>query len=244
MFQMKKSIEKTYGSALRGVMSAVNPLKKKVLKTHCTIHKFINIQAIDIMKNEGYEEQYNFFRDKILPLNEGVTWADQDFKSSNHFYHFSSGKGLYGFSNALAECKKYYNKALSYVKVGDINKAMFYFGAACHLIQDSTVPHHVNNKLLNSHRNFEVWIIKKFLSDYSFINEKGILRYNGLEQYIKNNALIANNIHLKHINIVEREERYAKVAAAILKEAQSTTAGFMLDFYDKLKELNAIKNEK
>ena len=62
-----------------------------------------------------------------------------------------------GFSNALEECKKYYNTTLNYTKAGDFNEALFYFGAACHLIQDATVPQHVNNKLLKSHRKFELW---------------------------------------------------------------------------------------
>lgn len=231
---MKERIEKTYGKALRGMMSAVNPIKKKILKTHCTIHKFINIQAIEILKNEGYIKEYEFFKAHIKPLNEGVTWADQDFKSSNHFYHFSIGKGLYGFSDALTEFKKYYNKSLAYYKVNEVDKALFFLGSSCHLIQDMTVPHHVNNKLLNSHRNFEMWIIKRFLSDYSFLIDEGIVRYKVADDYIKSNALFANNIFLKYLNISNKEERYGKVAAAIIKEAQNTTAGFLLDYYSEI----------
>lgn len=231
---MKDNIEKTYGRAMRGVMFAVNPIKKKIMKTHCTIHKFINIQAIEILKNEGYGEAHEFFKLYIKPINEGVTWADQDFKSSNHFYHFSEGKGLYGFSNALTECNKYYNKSTAYYKVKEIDKAMFFLGASCHLVQDMTVPHHVNNRLLDSHRGFEMWIIKRFLSDYAFLIDKGIVQYKTIEDYIKSNALFANNIYLKYLSTENKEERYAKMAAIILKEAQNTTAGFLLDYYNKI----------
>jgi phospholipase C len=235
---MKKTIEQTYGKALRGVMTAVNPIKKKIIKTHCTIHKFINIQAISIIKNEGYEKEYEFFKTHIKPLNEGVAWADQDFKSSNHFYHFTKGTGLYGFSNAMAECKKYYSKSLAYMKLGEVEKSFFFLGAACHLIQDMTVPHHVNNNLLNSHRQFELWIIKRFMSDYSFLIDKGILRYKVLDDYIKTNALVANNVYIKFMNVKDRDERYGKMAATIIKEAQNSTAGFLLDYYD------AVHSEK
>ena len=110
---MKRKLEKTYGSALKGVFYAVNPLKKKLLKTNCTVHKYINIRGLELLKIEGYEKEYKFFKKYIGNLNEGVSWADQDFKSSNHFYHFNKNKGLFGFSNALTECERYYKKAIT-----------------------------------------------------------------------------------------------------------------------------------
>lgn len=233
---MSNKIEKTYGSALRGLFHAVNPLKKKFLKTYCTVHKFIIIQALEILKNDGYMEEYEFYKENIIYLNDGVSWADQDFKSSNHFYHFSKGRGLYGFSDALMECKKYYNKSLDYLKEDNIEASLFYFGAACHLIQDVTVPQHVNNKLLKSHRKFELWIISKLMSDYSFMANEGVVRYKRLDDYIINNAFLANNTYLKNLVIMDREKRYGNVASAILHEAQRTTAGFMVDYYEIIKE--------
>ncbi|WP_298838286.1 zinc dependent phospholipase C family protein, partial [Clostridium sp.] len=161
---MKKQFEATYGKTLRGLMVTINPIKKRIMKTHCIVHKFINIQAIEILKNKGYTEVNTFYKYYVKELNKGVTWADQDFKSSNHFYHHITGTGLYGFSNALTEFNKYYKYALKFVEAGDIRQAMFYFGAACHLIQDATVPQHVNNKLLKNHRNFELWIIGRLMS--------------------------------------------------------------------------------
>jgi phospholipase C len=233
---MKKNIESTYGKALKGLMFAVNPVKKAVLKTHCTVHKYINVQAIQILKNEQYVEQHEFYKNHVKALNHGVTWADQDFKSSNHFYHYKEGKGLYGFSDALTECKKYYEKALGYMEAGDVEKSLFYFGAACHLVQDTTVPQHVNNKLLKSHRQFELWIISRLMSDYSFSVDHGIKRFNGLEEYIKTNAALANNTYIKFRDVKLLEERYHKIASAILKQAQVTTAGIMLDFFEDIKK--------
>ena len=117
---MKHGIEKTYGSAVKGIFFAVNPLKKRIMKTNCTVHKFIIIQAIEILKINGYSKEYDFFRKYVRALNIGVTWADQDFKSSNHFYHITRGRGLYGFSDALTECKKYYSKSMQFLKSGEI----------------------------------------------------------------------------------------------------------------------------
>lgn len=239
---MGNRIEKTYGTALKGLFHAVNPLKKKFLKTYCTVHKFIMLQSLDILKNNKYEDAYNFFKENLSKLNEGTTWADQDFKSSNHFFHFSKGKGLYGFSNALLECKKYHRKSLEYLEKGDLNKSMFFLGAACHLIQDVTVPQHVNNKLLKSHRRFELWIISKLLNDYSFMAEDEIVRYSNLDEYIVNNSFLANNTYIKYINIKNREEKYNKIAAIVLKEAQKTTAGFLLDYYEDVKNKESFLN--
>lgn len=237
---MRNKIERTYGNALRGIFSAVNPLKKKILKTHCTVHKFIMIKAIEILKNDGYEKEYNFFRAHVKSLNAGVTWADQDFKSSNHFYHITKGRGLYGFSDALTECKKYYNKSINYLNSEDIGRALFFFGSACHLVQDATVPQHVNNRLLKNHREFELWIISRLMTDYSFEAKSGVLIYETLDDYIKNNAIMANSTYIKHLNIQSRDERYGKVASDILKEAQRTTAGLMVKYYDQIKKCKIL----
>lgn len=233
---MRKRIEKTYGNALRGVFYAVNPFKKKIVKTHCTVHKFIILQSLEILKNDGYEEEHDFFCKYVKKLNEGVTWADQDFKSSNHFYHIGKERGLYGFSDAMKECEKYYSYADHYLDINEIEKAMFYFGAACHLVQDVNVPQHVNNKLLKSHRAFELWIISRLFSDYSFVAKDKVVLYNTVEDYIKNNAILANSTYLKYYKIENRDERYGAIASDILKEAQRTTAGFMILFYKHINE--------
>ena len=143
MIFMLKKIEKTYGTTVKGAFKIVNPIKKRVIKTHCLVHKFINYQAVEILKKENYNEQYEFYLKYIKSLNEGTVWADQDFKSINHFFHYKKKNGMFGFSNALAECKGYYIKAVNYYNENDIERSMFYLGAACHLVQDSTVPQHV-----------------------------------------------------------------------------------------------------
>ena len=233
---MKKKIEATYGKTLKALMITVNPIKKKIMKTHCIVHKFINIQAIEILKNKEYDEVYSFYKSHIKELNDGVTWADQDFKSSNHFYHHDTGTGLYGFSNALTEFQKYYNRALKFFEAGDIRQGMFYFGATCHLVQDATVPQHVNNKLLKSHRNFELWIISKLMSDYSFPIFNEIIQEDSVEDYIKNNAFFANKTYISCANVQSKEEKYKKISVLIVQRAQKTTAGLMLNFYNEIKK--------
>ncbi len=231
---MSTRTEILFGKTARSFMRVVNPIKKLVIKTHCLAHRYINDKCLELLLNEGYNDAHKCLSKYIHNINEGVTWADQDFKSSNHFYHFNEKRGLYGFSNALNECKNYYTLCLRYLDLGDISMSMFYFGAACHLIQDATVPHHVNNKLLKNHRQFELWIISKIIMGEHFEAKKGIKRYKDIDEYIQNNALTANSAYYRFKNIENRNERYCGVATVIIQEAQITTAGFMLDFYEEL----------
>ncbi len=107
------------------------------------------------------------------------------------------------------------------------------------MIQDATVPQHVNNKLLKSHRKFELWIISKLMTDYSFDAQEGIIKYDEIQDFIVNNAIMANDIYLKTINI-KTGKRYAKIATTIIHEAQRTTAGFLLFFYEEMNVKNKI----
>lgn len=237
---MKTRIEAGYGKAVSGVLYVVNPVKKMMMKTNCTVHKFITMQAIMILKNDGYSEESSYFRTYISSINKGVHWADQDFKSSNHFYHYEKEKGLYGRSDLLTEAIKYYNKALNLYDADEIQKAMFYLGAASHLIQDATVPHHVNNQLLKSHRAFELWIVSRLMSDFSFAAYSGTRKYDRVEDYIVNNAALANEVYRKNINVSGKDKRYGNIAVEILHEAQRTTAGLMLNFYNDIQNLKVL----
>lgn len=237
---MKKKIEAGYGKAVSGLFMVVNPVKKMMMKTNCTVHKFITMQAVMILKNDGYREEASFFRTYISSINKGVHWADQDFKSSNHFYHHEREKGLYGRSDLLTEAVKYYNKALKHYDADEIQKAMFYLGAASHLIQDATVPHHVNNKLLKSHRAFELWIVSRLMSDFSFATYSGTKKFDSIGEYIANNAMVANEAYQKNKNIAAKDKRYENIAVEILHEAQRTTAGLMLNFYNDIQSLKVL----
>ncbi|KOA21370.1 zinc dependent phospholipase C [Clostridium homopropionicum DSM 5847] len=232
---MKTKTERVFGKTARKFMIIINPIKKLLINTHCLAHRYINHKAFELLKKEGFIDEYNCLSKYINNIDAGATWADQDFKSTNHFYHFSERKGLYGFSNALTECQSYYELSLKYLELGDLPLSCFYFGAACHLIQDTTVPHHVNNKLLKNHRKFELWIIEKILLGHHFEAKKGIKRFNSIKEYIDNNATIANQAYYKYCNIKNREDRYLKVACMIIQEAQISTAGFMIDYCKHLK---------
>ena len=148
-------VEKSYNNFLNFILGITNPVKKSIIRTQCQVHKFINIQALQILRNDNREKEYNFFLSYILDINQGADWADQDFKSTHHFYHPYRKKGLYGRKNALDLAVQYYSRTLDLWKTGDFNKFLFYFGAALHLIHDMSIPQHANIRLLDNHKQYE-----------------------------------------------------------------------------------------
>lgn len=236
------TIEKSYSYIYKRVVRAVNPLKKKIVKTECTVHKFINNQAIEILKNDGYDEVSKHLGKYMDSINEGAVWADQDFKSSNHFYNPSKNKGLYGSSNAKAECINYYKRALNEYLNGNIETSMFYLGAACHLVQDLTIPQHANVELLHSHRSYENWVIKMHNKQHQFKVEKNGIYLNSMEGYIYLNTYKALETHKKYSKIKGEHMRFHKITSVVLVMAQKTTAGFMYNFFYDLRRMSALKS--
>lgn len=226
-----KAIERSYSFVFRNVLKAVNPLKKKVIKTECEVHQFINEQALHILKNDGFEEEYVLLSGYIDLINEGTIWADQDFKSSNHFYNPYNGKGLYGNSNALRECTLYYTKALNSYLRDNIKEAMFYLGAATHLVQDTAVPQHVNLRLLNNHRKYELWVIEEYRKHDIFRSyNQGIYR-SSIKEFIDVNSKSAIRVYEKSEKELNTYMKFYNITAIQLILAQKTTAGIMKKFH-------------
>ncbi|MEG1255649.1 zinc dependent phospholipase C family protein [Clostridium sp.] len=231
-----KKMERTYNKTMKAIIRVANPIKKRIKRTDCIVHKFINKEALKLLKSDGYIEEYNFFVKYISDLNKGVKWADADLKSTNHFYHYEKGIGLYGFSNAKEECIKYYKASIFYGINLETNKAMFLLGAACHLVQDSTVPAHAM-KNLKRHKPLESFIIDKVLSGYYIEMDEHVIRYDNTEQYIIENTKFAVKTERIFENIKVKQERFNEVSEVILLQACKTTAGLMIDFYKIVKQI-------
>ncbi|HHY81914.1 MAG TPA: phospholipase [Clostridiales bacterium] len=226
-----KLIEKSYDYFLKAVLKVSNPIKKSIVNTHCNVHKFINILALHILANDKYESEYNFFISFIDDINKGAVWADQDFKSTHHFYHPYKKKGLYGRKNAMDLAKEYYSQALTLWNTGEFNKSLFYLGAALHLIHDMTIPQHANIRLLDNHRQYETFVKRTYQYVKEFQAKNGAYKLDTIEEYIKFNARIALKIHKRYKNVKNDEERYYLITKCNLPLSQRTTAGAMIMFY-------------
>jgi phospholipase C len=238
------AIERSYSYIYKRVVRAVNPLKKKVIKTECIVHKFINVQAIEILKNDGHDEIYSKLSKYIDEINEGAVWADQDFKSSNHFFNPSTKKGLYGNSNARTECHNYYKRALREYFNGNIKDSMFYLGAACHLIQDLTIPQHANVELLHNHRAYENWVIKMHNKQRNFKVEEGGIYLDSVDGYIYLNTRKALETYKRFSEIKNNHIRFYKTTSVVLVMAQKTTAGLLHNFFYDVRRISVLRAHK
>ena len=96
-----------------------------------------------------------------------------------------------------------------------------------------TVPQHVNNRFLDSHKSYETWIKKKIFSEIDYSVNEGIMRYEVLDDYIRENAVIANFYYEEYKSMDDKDEMYAKLSRKMIKVSQNTTAGLLLDFYEQ-----------
>ncbi|OPJ55064.1 zinc dependent phospholipase C family protein [Alkalithermobacter paradoxus] len=229
-------IERTYSRALQLSFAAINPLKKRVINTHCKVHKFINVQAIKILKNDKRMEEFNFFVKYIVPINDGAVWADQDFKSNGHFYSTKTKKGLYGGNNAMHLAQDYYNSAIKFWNINDEYNSMFYLGACIHIIQDMTIPQHANIKLLDNHKQYETFVKRtyRYISDFKCEESAYIL--DTVDEYIRFNARVAMKIYRKFKHIKEDNERFYRISRCGIPLAQRTSAGAMIMFFKDIKK--------
>lgn len=227
-------IEATYDSILRTVFKVANPVKKSIIKTHCIVHKFINTHAVNILKNDKYLAQYNFFKAYLDDINEGAVWADQDFKSSNHFYDPYKKKGMFGRKSAMDLAIEYHDKALDLWSKRKYKDSMFYVGASLHIIQDMTVPQHANVRLLDNHRQYEMFIIRMHTQIEEYKVNSGAYLLDSIEDYVRFNARVALKIHRKFRKIKDDEIRFYRVSRCGIALAERTTAGAMVMFYNNL----------
>ncbi|MEG2246162.1 MAG: zinc dependent phospholipase C family protein [Peptostreptococcaceae bacterium] len=232
---MRKRIENVYGKALSGTFKVVNPVKKSIINTDCEVHVFIQANALEILKNEGYIKEYEFFKLYLPQINKGLIWADQDFKSYHHFYNPNLKRGKFGYEeNALTVAKKYYHKSIKFFKLDKFELGLFYFGVACHIIQDLTIPQHAKGKLLDNHRQFEVYIKNNYMSIPRLKAKEGAIKKDTVEEYVFFNSMNALNYDKMYKDITNLKNKFYMLGTKCLPLAQKTSAGFMLMFFDDI----------
>ena len=136
--------------------------------------------------------------------------------------------------NALILGTSYYNEALNYYLNHKYEKSMFYLGAACHIIQDLTIPQHAKGKLLDNHRQFELYVKSNYKKIKRFKCQEEPLILNSIEEYVNYNSLNALYIDYMHRNVNDLSTKFYLTALKAITLAQKSTAGCMIMFYNDL----------
>lgn len=194
-------------------------------------HAFINEQGREILFNDGYRKAANFYKMFASQLDAGVLWIDRGLKSACHHYDPDTGSGMWFWPTAAEKCSDFFSKAQNLWRSKKHARAMFFLGAATHLVQDLCVPHHAVCRLFGGHVNYEGWAEKRKL-DYK-VDRGGIYDISGNpEDWIVDNARLAK----EHLFLVDNNstEDYHRATKALLPRAQFTTAGFLLLFYNRI----------
>ena len=232
---MKSKLESAYAKALTGTFKAISPIKRTIKKTECEVHLYIQENALEILNFNGYYNEYKLFSEYKTKINEGLVWADQDFKCYHHFYNPKQEKGMYGYDdNALTIARSYYLKSLKYFALENYDKSMFYFGAMCHIIQDLTIPQHAKGKLFDNHRQFELYVKENYNKIKRFKCREEPIILQSVTEYVNYNSLSALKIDYIYENVVDLNSKFYLIALKSITLAQKTSAGCMIMFYKDL----------
>jgi phospholipase C len=203
------------------------PLSTKVL---CPTHWFINESALEFLASAGYKHDVDLIFPYLENLQAGVAWADSGYKNISHFFNPETKKGIWGFASAACDFIKYLNKADSNNRKGNMAEAMFYVGAAAHLLQDLCVPHHTCGLLFDGHKEYESWVEQKF-TNYQIYTDSIEDHFKKPFSLLFSNAITsANSIHLV---LQDNETNYDTATRILLPLAQYSTAGLLHWFVNK-----------
>lgn len=191
-------------------------------------HSYLNTQGINLLERDGYVGMSTFLKKNIVWIEKGSKWADSPQRYIEHYLLPIRGKGLWCWPNAGIACERYFNEAVKFWRQGNTGLAMFYLGAALHLVQDLCVPYHAHGKVFDGHRRFEFWASNNkelFAICRGGRYEKSCSAF----KWVYNNACEAHPLYwsLKESYF----EVYPFAVQKMLFLAQQTTAGFLHNYF-------------
>lgn len=207
------------------------PLPVHGVRGASSTHSFINEQGRIVLFNDGYRKAAHLFNMFANHLDNGVVWIDKGLKSTCHHYDPDTGTGMWLWPSAAEKCSVFFVRALHLWRRKKHARAMFFLGAASHLVQDLCVPHHASCKVFSGHTDYEGWAEKR-KENYK-VDNSGIYELSGKpEDWIAENARLAKEYYCLVSN--HSTEDYHQATQILLPRAQRTTAGFLLSFFNQL----------
>jgi Zinc dependent phospholipase C. len=228
----EKFIGKTLGKMTRLLLATAGPLQY-FLDSPGFTHIHCLEEAYRVLKSDGKADAAIFFHTHHTELTKGLYWADRGWKNVNHFYSHPDKKGIIGWPDASAECQYYFNRTCTFFP-NNTEKAMFFLGAALHLIQDMCVPHHSLGILFDGHKEFETWAAQNC---DKFSATSGLyLPFSHPAQWIDYNAGISGPLYSWVSKDKEcSEDSYKKAAEILIPLTISTSVGFLDFAFNQLK---------
>ena len=229
MAMYESIIGQTLGKMTKLLLASAGPLQY-FLDSPGVTHVHCLEQAYIALKHDGKEDVASLFKAHHSMLTKGLYWADRGWKNVNHFYSHPDKQGIIGWPGATAECQYYFNKAFAFFP-NNVDKGMFFLGAALHLVQDMCVPHHSLGIVFDGHKEFETWATKNW---DKFPATSGVyLPFSHPVQWIDHNASVSGPLYplVSHESGCT-EESYNKASEILIPLTIATSAGF-LDFVRK-----------
>lgn len=220
----------------RFVLSTTNyvcqtPIPLQMVRGASSTHVFNNEQGRKILLNDGFKKEAQLFNMFSGQLDSGLIWIDKGLKSVYHYYDPDSGTGMWLLPSAAEKCSVFFNRSLIMWRNKKHNLAMFFLGAALHLVQDLCVPHHAACRVFDGHQEFEDWAETR--KDNYRVESGGIYAVSDkTEEWVADNARLAKKYYpLVTSHTPDCNHHAAKI---LLPRAQKTTAGFLKHFYDRI----------
>ncbi|GMB01476.1 zinc dependent phospholipase C family protein [Pelosinus sp. IPA-1] len=227
------------GTSLKAVALLENPLLQSIDSSCCTTHQYCNEQALNILQYNGFMQETVLLRNYYKQLQDGVIWADLNWKNIHHFLHPKTRRGFWHFSNAAGDYLEFFNTAIKFVRQGSMKEAIFYLGAAAHLVQDMCVPHHAKCQLFDGHKKYEIWV-ERHLRELSFTQYANIPMVNPVGVLLKN-AETALELY-NYVNADARNDQYQKATEILLPLANQSTANQFCYFFARVKKIMGVSS--
>lgn len=215
----------------RLVLTAVSPFQSIIDRPGIT-HDFCNCQALEVLRQDGFNRCAAFLEQYRAQLTAGVYWADAGWKNTGHYFQPVSRKGLWHFDNARHDYHTYLRGAVMWARRQDYGKAVFFLGAAAHLVQDVCVPHHARARLFSGHKEYEDWA-REHYPEYA-VADQGTYRGGGRNKdWIVSNATAAADL-FDWVDSDRGNLAYHQATSILLPMAQRSTAGLFQRFYESI----------
>ncbi len=225
-------IKYQYGPRLmRGAFAALAPFKRLFGEPDARTHIAITATALSILLRDGYHKECEFFRNGFWAIEKGLVWADAGLKSAGHFYFpYGRRRGLRGQHTAMNLAEKYHDNAIKLMKMGEMDIALLYVGAALHLIQDAGIPQHATISLLDGHRRYEKYVRNRYLSSEHEVSGPAV-QFDEPREFIQFNARIALKVQRHLAGVQDEAARFERMYGCMLPVGERSSAGYMLCFY-------------